>query len=287
MLAAASYTRPQMLVFAFLLGIVYLRKFAPRANLDAIALAVIVSFVFIGPFALAISPSMPVDYVARTFSYHIENQQADARYLAISPGYYSIWTLPLLLVNGLHGLQRMWWPPSETLVGSWNYGQIGAVLSVGVVLGAGALLLFGSKKSMQGGQYLPVVALGMLGWLLVTPNLISRYLVYAILAVILCRAAFSLAGYLAAVGVLTVATVVGTFGQLAMDYLGYSGGLNVLSPTNNSVSAFFFGIFSADWFITFASVSSIAVLVLLGARAWRSLRANEQLPDLALASTGT
>jgi len=81
--------------------------------------------------------------------------------------------------------------------------------------------------------------------------------------------------------------MVGTFGQLALDYLGYSGSLNVLSPTNNSVSAFFFGIFSADWFITLASVSSIAVLIVLGARAWQNLRARERLPDIALASSGT
>jgi hypothetical protein len=286
MLAAAAYTRPQMLIFAFLLGLVYFRKFPPRTNLNAVALAVIVAFVFIGPFAINVSPSLPIDYVTRTFSYHIGNQQADARYLAVSPGYYAIWTLPLLLVNGQHGLLRMWAQPSETLLGSWNYGQIGAVLSVGVVLFAGALLLFGSKSSMQRGQYLPVVALGMLCWLLVTPNLISRYIVYAILAVILCRGAFSLGTYLAAVGVLSAATIVGTFGQLSLDYLGYSGSLNALSPTNNSVSAFFFGVFSADWFITLASVSSIAVLGILATGAWRSLR-RDPLPDLALASTST
>jgi hypothetical protein len=139
---------------------------------------------------------------------------------------------------------------------------------------------------MQRGQYLPVVALGMLCWLLVTPNLISRYIVYAILAVILCRGAFSLGTYLAAVGVLSAATIVGTFGQLSLDYLGYSGSLNALSPTNNSVSAFFFGVFSADWFITLASVSSIAVLGILATGAWRSLR-RDPLPDLALASTST
>lgn len=285
MLAAAAYTRPQMLVFAFLLGLVYLRKFEPRANLSAIPLAVIVCFVFIGPFAIGISPSLPIDYVARTFSYHIGNQQADPAYLAISPGYYSVWTVPLLLVNGEHGLQRMWWPPSQTLVGSWNYGEIGAIASVAVVLGAGALLLFASKASMQRGRYLPLVAFGMLGWLLVTPNLISRYIVYAILAVVLCRGAFTLGGYLAAVGVLTATTLVGTFGQLALDFLGYSGGLNILSPANNSFSNSLFELFSADPFITLASVSSFAVLIVLATRGWQSLRA-DRVPDLALVSTG-
>jgi hypothetical protein len=79
--------------------------------------------------------------------------------------------------------------------------------------------------------------------------------------------------------------MVGTFGQLSLDYLGYSGSLDVLSPTNNPTSAFLFNVFSADWFITLASVSSIAVLLVLATTAWHSVRARDAVPDLALASS--
>jgi hypothetical protein len=46
----------------------------------------------------------------------------------------------------------------------------------------------------------------------------------------------------------------------------------VLSPTNNPVSELLFTIFSADWFITLASMSNVALLIALGAKAWESVR---------------
>jgi hypothetical protein len=101
--------------------------------------------------------------------------------------------------------------------------------------------------------------------------------------VILCRQIFSFTGYLAAIGVLTVATLAGAYGQIALDFLGYSGNLNVLSPTNNGISGFLFQLFSTDWFITLASISNLVVLIALGAKASRSLR-NEPLPQLAVSS---
>jgi hypothetical protein len=101
--------------------------------------------------------------------------------------------------------------------------------------------------------------------------------------IILCRQAFSLTGYLYAVGVLTAATVAGTYGQISLDFLGYSGSLNVLSPTNNGISRFLFELFGTDWFITLASLSNVVVLIALGTRAWLSLR-SERSPELAAAS---
>jgi hypothetical protein len=284
MLAAAAYTRPQMLVIAFLLGLVYLRKFGFARNRVAIPWAVIVAFIFIGPFAIAISPSLPVDYVVRTFAYHIGNGQADVAYLGISPGNFSAWPIPLLLISGDHGLERMWAPSTQVLSGPVTYGQLGAALSITFLLAVGAILLVSSRASTQPGQYIPLVGFGLLGWLLVTPGVISRYLLYAVVLVILSRQVFTLTGYLSVVGVLTATTLAGIYGQLALDFLGYSGSLNVLSPTNNAISGFLFGLFATDWFITLASLSNVVVLITLGARAWQSLR-SERVPELATASS--
>jgi hypothetical protein len=272
MLAAAAFTRPQMLVVAFLLGLVYLRKFETKRNLSAISWTVIVSWMFLAPFALAISPSVPIDYVSRILAYHIGNGQADVAYLGISPGNFSVWTLPLLFINGLHELLRMWSPSTVPLAGSVTYGQVGAVVSVMVLLAVGATIFLRRQVSTQPGQYLPLVAFGLFAWLIVTPGLISRYIVYAIVAVILCRGAFSGAGYVFAVTVLTVVALIGIYGHLAFDFYGYSGYTNVLSPTNNPISYFVFSVFSTDWFITLASMSNIALLVALGTKAWESVR---------------
>jgi len=285
MLAAAAYTRPQMFVLAFLLGLVYFRKFGARENVSAISWMVILFFIATAPFALSISPSLPVDYVFRTFIYHFGNGQADQAALGIAPAFYSIWTLPLLWVTGLHGLDRMWTPSTVHLFGSVSYGQVGALLSVTFLLVVGAVILLSKKISANPGQYFPVVAFGLMGWLIVTPGLISRYMVYGIVAVILCRLAFSTSGYLCAIGVITVIACVSIYGHLAVDFLGYSGGANLLSPLNNEISRRIFALFSADWFISLAALSNVVLLGVLGGKVWRSAR-GDRSPGLAVADSG-
>jgi hypothetical protein len=272
MLVAAAYTRPQMLVLAFLLGLVYLRKFAPRDSLRAISWTVIVSFIVMAPFSLSISPSLPFDYVFRTYVYHFANGQADQAALGIAPAFYSVWTLPLLWLSGKHGIDRMWTPSTEHFIGSLTYGQLAAALSVVFLLIVGAVILLNKRLTASPGKYLPVVAFGLLGWLLLTPGLISRYMVYGVVGVILCRLAFRTPAYLAAVGVLTAIACISIFGHLADDFWGYSGTLNVLSPLNNSVSnRLFFGLFAADWFINVAAVLNLVLLAVLGAKVWTAV----------------
>jgi hypothetical protein len=130
-----------------------------------------------------------------------------------------------------------------------------------------------------------MVAFGLLSWLLVTPGLISRYLVYAVVFTILCRTAFSTFTYFVAVGVLTAIALAGAAGHLSLDFLGYSGSANVMSPTNNAISHFLFDIFSSDRFITLASLSNIAICIALGFRAWQNMRP-KQVPMLATAPAG-
>lgn len=286
MLAAAAFTRPQMLVLAFLLGAVFLRKFGLRRNLTAISWTLIVAFIVMAPFAVSISPSVPVDWVERTLIFHFGNGQADLPYLGTSPGYYSIWTLPLLLVNGQHGLNRMWSPSTQDLLGSATYGQVGAALSVAFVLAVGGLLLFNRRLSEQPGQYLPLVAFGMLGWLMLTPGLISRYFVYGIVGIILCRKAFTTSGYVYALAVLTAITVVTAYGHLGLDFLGYSGKVSVLSPTNNAFSSFVFSLFSSDFFITLGTAANVGVLVVIGIKAFDSIR-GDRPPELQRAAAAT
>jgi len=286
MLALGAFTRPQMFVFAFLLGLVYLHKFGVARNVSAISWTVILCFIAIGPFAYAISPSLPVDYVVRTFIYHVGNGQADVAYLGISPANYSIWTMPLLLVSGLHGLDRMWAPATLHFVGNLSYGQVAAAFSVAFLLAVGAVLVVNRKLCIEPGRYLPVVAFGMLGWLIVTPGIISRYMVYVVVAVILCRAVFSGFGYVYALAVTTAITCMSIYGHLALDFLGYSGSLNVLSPTNNAVSHFLFSVFSADWFISLATLSNVALLIVLGIKGLDSLRRDQPPALAAVASSG-
>src|SRR5260370_5363801 len=155
----------------------------------------------------------------------------------------------MLWLSGEHGLARMWSPSTIDIHGSLTYGQLAATLSVLFVLLTGGLLLFSKRLVSRHGQYFPVVAFGMLGWLMLTPGLISRYFVYAIVLVLLCRKALSTATYIWITGSLTLIAFVTSFGHLALDFLGNGAKSVVLNPTNNEVSQFVFALFSDDRFI--------------------------------------
>src|SRR5439155_17000148 len=137
----------------------------------------IVFFIALTPWSLAVSPSLPVDYVSHVFGFQVGTGQADPSFSGISPGYYSIWTLTLLLVNGQHGIDRMWYPRETPLIGYLNYAEISAVIVACFLLVTGFILL---RRSAAGGlrTHLPIVAFGMLGWLMLSDSLISRYFLY-------------------------------------------------------------------------------------------------------------
>src|SRR5207245_5864342 len=59
-LTAAVLTRPQMVVFGLLLGVVFLKKFSWGENVSALSWTVIVTFIALVPLTLWTSPSLPV-----------------------------------------------------------------------------------------------------------------------------------------------------------------------------------------------------------------------------------
>src|SRR5439155_22566 len=87
-LVLGAFTRPQMLVVAFLLGCAYLRMFPLQRNVIGISLSTITFFLIVAPLSVAISPSFALDYVVHVIGFQIGNGQADI-YSAVSPGYYS------------------------------------------------------------------------------------------------------------------------------------------------------------------------------------------------------
>jgi len=141
-----------------------------------------------------------------------------------------------------------------------------------MLLVIGTVLLISKRASGTPGEYLPVVAFGMLLWLMVTPGLISRYFVYGIVAVILCRRWFRASSYLLTVGLLTLITIVTAYGHIALDFLGASGAVNVMSPTNNALSHFVFSLFASDWFISLGAAINITILCILAIKAWQAVR---------------
>jgi hypothetical protein len=260
-LTAAAFTRPQMLVIAFILGLVYLRKFRIKENTVAIAGTVVIFFVFLSPFALAISPSLPVDYVTRTLAYHVGNSQADPAYLAVSAGAYSFWTLPLQFLGGQHGVGRMWHPPSDALFRSLTYAQISAIVSIISLLVAGAFVVL--RRRLLAAYYFPVLAFGMLAWLVLGTNVVSRYFVYGLVLVILCRQSIKAPLYYGSVALLTAVTFLTSFGHFTFDVLGYGNPSHPLYPAEGGLSAHVLALFFWDRLITLGTLGNMVVLALL------------------------
>jgi hypothetical protein len=270
LLAAAAFTRPQMFVLAFLLGVLYTRKFGLGRSAVMVSWTVVITFIALGPFVMAISPSVPLDYVARTFTYHFQNGQTDPAFLGISPAAYSVWPLVLGYVSHAHGLARMWAPSTQPLANGITYGQLALDLSVGMVFVTAAMLFVSARLARTPGAYFPVLAFGMMGWLMVTPGVISRYFIYALVLVILSRRAFGAAYYIWAIVTLSAITLLTMYGHLASDFAN-AAATNTLNPLTNEVSRLIFTWFYDDRVITAGVLLNIFVLLLLGFYSFKGL----------------
>jgi hypothetical protein len=278
-LALGAFTRPQMLVVAFLLSIAYLRVFSRAQNVRGISWAVIAFFIFVAPLSIAISPSLPFDYVTHVFDFQIGTGQAD-KYSSISPGYYSIWTLPLLYLQGQHGLYRMWYPRTTPLIGSITYTEAAAVIVVVfLLLVAAAALLRRGRRDL--GDYLPIVAFGMLGWLMISTSLISRYFLYGVVLLILSQRAYSARAYFINVGWLSLVTLITSWSHFGLDELGSNSLANPLNPVHNPLTRAIQALFFDDRFITEATVINLIVLVYLGFTALRQQRRPRTVEDVS------
>src|SRR5207249_182061 len=115
-LGIASLTRPQMLVFAFVVGIVLIRRFDIRQNATSLAWALIIIFVVMSPFLFSISPSFLADFMRNVLSVQ-EFGGNEAALTTVSLDAYSVWPLVTMFAAGQSGLGRMFYPSSSLLVG--------------------------------------------------------------------------------------------------------------------------------------------------------------------------
>jgi len=274
-LALGAFTRPQMLVLAFLIGLVYLRTFRPSDNVTGISTAAVAFFVIFAPLSLAISPSIPVDYVTHILNFSVGTGQADQAYLAISPGYYSVWTLPLLYVNGLHGLDRMWHTRTDNLIGTLSYGQASTYVVLAFLLFV-AILILSQRRTRSIGAQLPLVTFGLFGWLFLMDGLISRYFLYGLVFVILCHGSMTRGIYALSVSWLTAVTLITSWSHFGIDVLGNLATTQPLNPQHNPITQALLTLFANDRFITEASAMNLLILVLAGITAVGSIRHKSQ-----------
>jgi len=267
-LAGAGLTRPQMLVPAFLLGLIYLRMFPLKENVLAISWSVIVGFLLLAPLTVAISPSLPVDVAKHTIAGQNPSGSGAGEYYFVSFDAYNVWPLVTGFLGGESGKDRIYYPGSTPLAGPLTYNDIGDLAFFALFLVIVVSLLFRRGRGASFGDYLPLVAAGMLALLVLRTGISSHHFLLALPLVILCRGSLRNALYYCIVALLTLTTLVSTYGSLGFA----TSQVEQLAPRlfygNNPVTRFMMDLFAADWFITVASIANLLVLACL---AWVAL----------------
>jgi len=259
-LAAGCLTRPQMLVFGFLLGIVLLRKFPWKMNVSALSWTVIVVFVVLVPFTLATSPSLPVDIMRYTFQAH---EAGSAGLLtAVSQDAYSVWPLAEYLTQGATGFHQAFNPNQGAIVGPLTFQRLSQFLTVLAVLLVGAYLWFRRRPTEEPGGYLPYVALGATAFLMLLFGLIATHFLLALPFLLLLRRWTGGVAYFYILVIWTVTTFVTMYGDmgLALTTQDYP----LMAASKNAVTRFVVSLYTADRFILAGIVGNICAVIWLG-----------------------
>jgi len=258
-LAAGCLTRPQMLVFGLVLGIVFLRKFSWKENVSAVSWTVIVSFITWIPFTLATSPSLPVDILLNNF--HVQEAGGNQPALTtVSQDAYSIWPLVTYLAHGASGLQRAFTASSTPLFGSVTYQQVSQVATVAALLLVSAVLVFRKRTALESGAYIPLVALGIASFLMLLTGLVATHFLLALPFLILCRRWMGTLAWFLVVAIWTATTLVPMIGEMS---LLVPHQLYPLFGDSGVLRQFFIQLNTSDRFITGAVVANICAVIWL------------------------
>lgn len=274
-LAGGLLTRPQMLVFGLLLGVVFLRKFPLRTNIEALSWAVIVTFLFLLPLTLATSPSLPLDI---TF-HNLRVQQGGGNVAAVttvSQDAYTIWPLLTYVTHGASGLERGFTPVSEQFIGPLTYQRTSQALTLAALLFIAATLFF-KKGATEAGNYIPLVALGMVSFLMLITGVVATHFLLALPFLVLIRRWVGGVAYFYIVAIWSVAALVPMIGDMGLVVTGASHPL--FAPERNPITKFITHVYASDRFINIAVVGDAAAFLWLAVLALRSSAPLRRMPE--------
>jgi len=267
-LLTGALTRPQTLVPAFLLGLVFLRRFSLKENAGGIAWSIVVAFVVFGPLALAIGPSLWVD----TLAYQLFVQEAggnEAAMTIVSLDAYNVWSLVTRAAEAATGLGRFQFSSSTPLLGSLTYLRISQILVLTVILGVGLCVLLWRRSDAGARGYVPLIAAGTAGFLMLKTGLAASHFIIALPFLLLSLPTQGRRAWLLMVGVWTLTTLASMYGSLGFGIWDAASLAPALHDTRNAATRLFMNLHAADWFITAAAVANTIVVGWLGIAAVR------------------
>jgi hypothetical protein len=259
-LLACILTRPQMLVPALILAIVFIRKFSAKENLYGISWAIITVSLVLAPFSLSISPSLPIDiFKAQWFVQ--EGGGNEKALTTVSLDAYNIWPLITYFTENCRGLLRIYYPSASPFIDNLSYQQTSLFIVIIVTVIIAIFVWRRELVTNTPGSYLLYLASATFSFLLFKTGLASTHFIIGIPLLILCVKQLSPVNYLLVNALFTSTTFVPLYGSFGFSILNVD---SISQPLKDSYfTKFFMSLFTNDKFITIGIVLNVYVLLLL------------------------
>ena len=277
MLALAFLSKQTILLAVLIIGVWYLMRFPFRRNVESFSGALMVVLAIILPFTLSgYPPSIAIDPTLAALWVH-GAAGAESIFQVVSYDAFNVWTLVTHVADGASGVERFQFPDHDPSLGSLSYHRLGSLLLAPVVL---SLLGFMVWKRKQIGEH-PEVLLTLLAVLFVAElflptRTLSRYFLFATVFAGIGMAGRARWAAIAAVVGLTVTSLVGQYGSLALVIEDFPMHAPDLAPQVNVLSRVMADLFVSDVFITIAVLLNGGSLALLTGAMWLQTRLERQ-----------
>jgi hypothetical protein len=265
LIAVAVLSRPQMAVPGIVLGILLLRWFHLTTNLRAIASAIGVVALMIGPLFFVLGPSFPLDYLLFAFHSQTAPDSHAAQYNYVSFDAYNIWPLITGLVSGQIGKNRIYYPGSSPLLGGLAYNQVATLAVYGALALVAGWAFYRGRQARSNGTFTTILASSTLALLMLATGIAAQHFVIALAFVVMSINVIPSRYYFPLVTGLSLTTLVATYGSLGFAVASAPTLAPALWAETNSLTRFFMNLFTDDRFITGGVLANVVVLLAMTA----------------------
>jgi hypothetical protein len=288
LLALALMTRPQNMFPGALLAVWLLRSYPIRLNLRAMSTAAIATFVVLLPFALTISPTLPVDNVYNALFLHAGDGN-DAWTLPLSWGTMSIWPVVVLFRYSVDGVDRILFPATADFLGDLTYYSAGTILVFGTVALLAGQILIRQRRGLPPLRLRVMMATAAMALMILRTGTPSYHIVLALILIVASWGQLSRRAYIYSVGAVTVSAVYGMYGMGAYWLTAHPNWSVGVFDDQNPVAAFAARSVNNDWAVTAAVLLNLSVFLLLVGASLRRTRTpvtDEPSPSLRGSPSG-
>lgn len=278
-LIASILTRPQSIFVAVILAVVLVRVFPLRRTISAASAAVIITFTYLLPFALIISPTLPADVLYNALFLHVGNGN-DAWTMPVSWGAMSIWPLISQFTGHVHGVDRVLYPAIYPFVGRLTYYKVGSLLLGAFIAGCAGMALLRGRRLVAAGRLPLVLAATSLGTFVLNTGTATYHLILALVLIALTRSALPGRVYWACLGGITATTFLTMYG---MGAYWLSGSLTwdagIYNP-DSPLTRFMASLLANDAVVTVMCLVNILIFLALVWFAFKPIRSGASVGEV-------